>query len=156
MLNIEKYKEMLIAKGIINTEKLALVQGQPHICDDNIRCRECLFNQFGSLCSVSALKWLFAEYKEEEELYKAHEEGYEDCKKDFNLEGNAGNGWIPCKERLPETFESEAKAYLTIDEEGMIGVSYYHCGWSNGYESVFDIIAWQSLPEPYREEQEDE
>lgn len=66
------------------------------------------------------------------------------------------NGWIPCSERLPENFEPEAKAYLTTNEEGMIGVSYYHhmCGWSNGYESVFDVIAWQPLPEPYREEQE--
>lgn len=68
------------------------------------------------------------------------------------------NGWIPCKERLPETLESKVKAYLTTNEEGMIGVSYYHhmCVWSNGYESVFDVIAWQPLPEPYREEQEDE
>lgn len=64
------------------------------------------------------------------------------------------NGWIPCKERLPKTFEP--KAYLTTNEDGMIGVSYYHYGWSNGYESVFDVIAWQPLPEPYREEQEDE
>lgn len=97
------------------------------------------------------------EDKIEEELYKAREEGYEDCKKDFNLEGNAGNGWIPCSERLPETFEPKAKAYLTTNEDGMIGVSYYHpmCGWSNGYESVFDVIAWQPLPEPYREETED-
>ncbi len=66
------------------------------------------------------------------------------------------NGWIPCKERLPETFEPIAKAYLTTNEDGMIGVSYYHHGWSNGYESVFDVIAWQPLPESYREEQEDE
>jgi len=65
------------------------------------------------------------------------------------------NGWIPCSERLPETFEPKAKAYLTTNEDGMIGVSYYHHGWSNGYESVFDVIAWQPLPEPYREEQED-
>lgn len=63
------------------------------------------------------------------------------------------NGWIPCKERLPETFEPIAKAYLTTNEDGMIGVSYYHHGWSNGYESVFDVIAWQPLPEPYEEEQ---
>ena len=66
------------------------------------------------------------------------------------------DNWILCNERLPETFGPEAKAYLTTNEDGMIGVSYYHHGWSNGYESVFDIIAWQPLPEPYREEQEDE
>ncbi|WP_303000817.1 DUF551 domain-containing protein [uncultured Eubacterium sp.] len=62
------------------------------------------------------------------------------------------DGWIPCNERLPETFEP--KAYLTTNEDGMIGVSYYHpmCGWSNGYESVFDVIEWQPLPELYREE----
>lgn len=66
------------------------------------------------------------------------------------------DNWILCNERLPETFEPEAKAYLTTNEDGMIGVSYYHHGWSNGYESVFDIIAWQPLPESYREEQEDE
>lgn len=63
------------------------------------------------------------------------------------------NGWIQCSERLPETFEPKAKAYLTTNEDGMIGVSYYHHGWSNGYESVFDVIAWQPLPEPYEEEQ---
>ena len=65
------------------------------------------------------------------------------------------DNWIPCKERLPGTFEQKVKAYLTTNEEGMIGVSYYHpmCGWSNGYKSVFDVIAWQPLPEPYREEQ---
>lgn len=64
--------------------------------------------------------------------------------------------WILCNERLPETFGPEAKAYLTTNEDGMIGVSYYQNGWSNGYESVFDIIAWQKLPEPYKEKQEDE
>lgn len=63
------------------------------------------------------------------------------------------DNWILCNERLPETFEPKAKAYLTTNEDGMIGVSYYHHGWSNGYESVFDIIAWKPLPEPYREEQ---
>ena len=102
-------------------------------------------------------EWRLYAVKEllEEEIYKAHQEGYEECKKDFNFEKTANNSWILCNERLPETFEPEAKAYLTTNEDGMIGVSYYHHGWSNGYESVFDIIAWQPLPEPYREEQED-
>lgn len=74
MLNIEYYKDKLKELGIINLEKLALVQGQPHICDRNIRCRECLFNQFSSLCSVSALNWLFTEYKEEKEEPEEPEE----------------------------------------------------------------------------------
>lgn len=73
-----------------------------------------------------------------------------------SIEKEYNNGWIPCSERLPETFEPIAKAYLTTNEDGMIGVSYYHHGWSNGYESVFDVIAWQPLPEPYEEETEDE
>lgn len=68
MLNIEKYKEMLVVKDIISPDKLALVQGQPHICDRNIKCRDCLFNHVGSPCSVSALNWLFTEYKEEKEV----------------------------------------------------------------------------------------
>ena len=32
MLNIEKYKEVLVVEDIISPDKLALVQGQPHIC----------------------------------------------------------------------------------------------------------------------------
>ena len=59
-----------------------------------------------------------------------------------------------CGDYMCSSCEQKVKAYLTTNEEGMIGVSYYHpmCGWSNGYESVFDVIAWQPLPEPYREE----
>lgn len=65
MLNIEYYKDKLKELGIINLDKLALCKGQPHICDDNIRCRECLFNHSFS-CSNAALNWLFSEYEEPE------------------------------------------------------------------------------------------
>lgn len=49
-------------------------------------------------------EWRLYAVKEllEEEIYKAHQEGYEECKKDFNFEKTANNGWIPCSERLPE------------------------------------------------------
>lgn len=49
-------------------------------------------------------EWRLYAVKEllEEELYKAHQEGYEECKEDFNLENN---GWIPVSERLPEEYE---------------------------------------------------
>lgn len=64
MLNIEYYKDKLKKLGIINLDKLALVQGQPHICDDT-KCTECLFIHTFS-CSDEALNWLLTEYKEPE------------------------------------------------------------------------------------------
>lgn len=99
MLNIEYYKDKLKELGIINLDKLALCKGQPHICDDNIRCRECLFNHSFS-CSDAALNWLFSEYeelevdwskvkvdtpimvrnKEEEEWQKRHFSGFKNGK----------------------------------------------------------------------------
>lgn len=68
MLNIEYYKERLVKLGIINPNKLALVQGQPHSCGMNIKCYECLFSRSDSHCSYTALNWLFSEYKEEPEV----------------------------------------------------------------------------------------
>ena len=67
MLNIEKYKEVLVGEDIISPDKLALVQGQPHICKCGIMCDECLFDNHNFSCSNDALNWLFTEYKEEKE-----------------------------------------------------------------------------------------
>lgn len=64
MLNIEKYKEMLVVEDIISPDRLALVQGQPHICKYGIMCDECLFNNHSFSCSYDAINWLFSEYKE--------------------------------------------------------------------------------------------
>lgn len=66
MLNIEYYKELLVKLGIINLDKLALIQGQPHICNTSMLCDECLFNNNIDFCSGEALNWLFSEYKEPE------------------------------------------------------------------------------------------
>ena len=68
MLNIEKYKEMLVVEDIISPDKLALVQGQPRICKYDIMCDECLFNNHSFSCSYDAINWLFSEYKEEKEI----------------------------------------------------------------------------------------
>ena len=68
MLNIEKYKEMLVVEDIISPDKLALVQGQPRICKYGIMCDECLFNNHSFSCSYDAINWLFSEYKEEKEI----------------------------------------------------------------------------------------
>ena len=68
MLNIEKYKEVLVVEDIISPDKLALVQGQPRICKYGIMCDECLFNNHSFSCSYDAINWLFSEYKEEKEI----------------------------------------------------------------------------------------
>ena len=78
-----------------------------------------------------------------------------------NIRMHMNDGWIPCEERLPEVDErieetiedddcpeynvtirgaSEATT-LRYSPEG----NWFDC---NGY--VYDVIAWQPLPEPYR------
>ena len=67
MLNIEYYKYRLADLGIINLDKLAVLQGKPHICKST-RCDECLFTDVSSDCTYSeSLNWLFSEYEEEKE-----------------------------------------------------------------------------------------
>lgn len=79
------------------------------------------------------------------------------------------DNWIPCSERLPE----EEKDYLCCYEYTEIGGThegekfkdygvFYHDGykWIKYWETInkknIQVVAWQPLPEPYREEQEDE
>lgn len=66
MLNIEKYKDKLVELCVIDIDKLALIQGQPRICNSSLLCNECLFNNSIDFCSGEALNWLFSEYKEPE------------------------------------------------------------------------------------------
>lgn len=79
-----------------------------------------------------------------EEIMRFHitEKSAEDC-----------GGWIPCKEKLPE----ETGFYMVtkkIKETGerFSGKSRFDIekGWNDPLNFV-DIVAWQSLPEPYHE-----
>lgn len=102
-------------------------------------------------------EWRLYAVKEllEEEIYKAHQEGYEECKKDFNFEKTANNGWIPCSERLPE----DGTRVIACFKHGLVTeLKYKSAGIFEGTnEYVAEVIdAWMPLPEPYREEQEDE
>ena len=65
MLNIEYYKDKLVELGVIDPDRLAVISEQLQVCE-TVHCCECLFNPYGSLCSVDALNWLFSEYKEPE------------------------------------------------------------------------------------------
>lgn len=66
MLNIEYYKDKLVELGVINFNKLAVIEEQPRICNTGILCDECLLNNKNEFCSNEALNWLFTEYKEPE------------------------------------------------------------------------------------------
>lgn len=66
MLNIEYYKDKLVKSGIINVDKLAVIEEQPRICNTGILCDECLLNNKNEFCSNEALNWLFSEYEEPE------------------------------------------------------------------------------------------
>jgi hypothetical protein len=50
--------------------------------------------------------------------------------------------WIPCSERLPETYG----AYLVQDVCGGIFVDY----WRGYWLAKTTMVAWRELPEPYR------
>lgn len=65
MLNIEKYKEMLIDMEIIDVNKLAVVNDKPVKCTDLYKCDECNFGKKKS-CTEYIEDWLFSEYKEPE------------------------------------------------------------------------------------------
>lgn len=62
--------------------------------------------------------------------------------------------WIPCSERLPDSFDTvlaftEEKQIVTVARDGMDWVLY------NGVIIGEKVIAWQPLPEPYIENQKD-
>lgn len=65
MLNIEKYKEMLINMEIIDVNKLAVVNDKPVKCTDLYKCDECDFGGKKG-CEPYVEEWLFSEYKEPE------------------------------------------------------------------------------------------
>lgn len=65
MLNIEKYKEMLIDMEIIDVNKLAVVNDKPVKCTDLYKCDECNFGKKKS-CEPYLEEWLFSEYEEPE------------------------------------------------------------------------------------------
>ena len=72
-------------------------------------------------------------------------------------------GWIPCSERLPE--EAFGCLVTVIDCESVTQTDFenilpYFVGYdgeswndSDGEEIPFEVIAWQPLPEPYKEKE---
>lgn len=73
-----------------------------------------------------------------------------DVIEEINKMPKAGE-WIPVGERLPEPFEEVLVTYISHDGGRGIGYDCY-IGKDIGWRSWSKTIAWQPLPEPYREE----
>ena len=64
------------------------------------------------------------------------------------------NGWIPCSERLPEEY-----TVLCCDKYGemIVGHPYFDEVSNTNYsaesdnEMMYDCVAWQPLPQPFKE-----
>lgn len=74
---------------------------------------------------------------------------------------NANDGWIPVSKRLPEVPEGTEDFYcpefnVTIkDASKATTLKYAPDGtWFDDSGEVYNVMAWQPLPEPYRPEEE--
>lgn len=61
-------------------------------------------------------------------------------------------GWIPCDENLP----NHNQTVIFQTEDGMVETGYYDvnedwCVNDSYFPNAFRFIAWQPLPEPYKE-----
>ena len=75
------------------------------------------------------------------------------------VEKEYNNGWIPCSERLPEEPEEgltdldECDEYIAMIENADIPTALNYAGNGEWYRDgeFYKVIAWQPLPEPYKE-----
>ena len=67
------------------------------------------------------------------------------------------NGWIPCSERLPEEYGDYLIWWTDITGKQYYEITEYDPsnGWigdiPQAVEGKYSVIAWQPLPEPYKE-----
>ena len=84
-----------------------------------------------------------------EKINEAHNEGYDvgywDGRRDYEQK------WIPCSERLPR----ENGDYL-VTFKYLIFYPVEVCGFKDGKwdSGMYDVVAWQFIPDPYREDGE--
>ena len=64
------------------------------------------------------------------------------------MDGKLLTGWIEVAERSPE----DGQTVLSSNEE-YVYLAEYDADWDAPYGDMDDIVAWMSLPEPYRPEE---
>ena len=70
---------------------------------------------------------------------------------DYVMKQPTVNQWIPRKERLPEENEEVYVTLVNYTGERMTSVDVFENG--NFYHHSKKVIAWQSLPKPYEEKE---
>ena len=97
---------------------------------------------------------------------KEYEMGFEDGAESVRALAPYDDDWIPCSERLPECEDySETDALLFQLGSGTIEVGYFgkKNAWRDYYfrhyrgisgVDVKDVIAWQPLPQPFKQKGE--
>lgn len=65
--------------------------------------------------------------------------------------------WIPCSEKLPEDGRCLVTRFDFVTNTCFLDILWYEKGiwWNRLYTGGFAVIAWMSLPEPYRGEGEE-
>ena len=65
------------------------------------------------------------------------------------------NGWIPCSERLPEVEADILLSLRSLDVYTGFRANTEGCFYveGEGYVEFENVLAWQSLPEPYKPEE---
>ena len=80
---------------------------------------------------------------------------------EFATNTNVGtNGWIPCSERLPEIDGNTSDIVLVCGSNGFQYMAFWcddlkwrfcECGMAKNPILWTEIVAWQPLPEPFKE-----
>ena len=80
---------------------------------------------------------------------------------EFATNTNVGtDGWIPCSERLPEIDGNTSDTVLVCGSNGFLYMAFWcddlkwrfcECGMAKNPILWTEIVAWQPLPEPFKE-----
>ena len=92
-----------------------------------------------------------------DEIEPVSEEFLKDCAETAAKYKRNADGWIPVEKKLPEVQEGLEDMYspefnVTIkgaERATTLKYSWYGT-WFDDYGTVYNVIAWQPLPEPYR------
>ena len=152
---------LMIAKGAVQ-EVAEEYKDKPNIIDGLKIFLQEKFNY----CAEQAEMNLEAEcnseiasyFRDRKELYLDRANIYGEVMREIDrLAVEYNNGWIPCSDRLPEEYGEYIVWWTDITKSKYYEIVEYEPsnGWigdiPQAVEGKYSVIAWQPLPEPYKE-----